>query len=415
MHRAQQEEAAVTAALARVGRELIARVDPASLLQRLCELTTAELHCDFSQIWLWQEEDKVFTAAASFGDPLEQWEWLRSTPVPREYFALLIGSSRGEGGIPRVAELKEAPIGRLVSAMGITSALALEMRRGGTATGLHIAGYRGCPSPFSRGQEHIARGIAQLGSLALESAELVERLEHANQLKSKFLATVSHELRTPIHIITGYHEMLLDGALGPLNPEQADILDRAAFSAVELSALITAILDVSRLEAGRVQVDLTEIELDRLIHEIDKEVQALVAEKAGLRFAWEIDTAPGTLTTDRMKLKIVLKNLISNGIKFTDSGEVVARIVERLKGIEFSVRDTGAGIAAAKRDEIFEAFRQGDSSATRRHGGVGLGLYIGKNFVELLGGRIYVDSTPGRGSTFFVWLPKNPVCSISDG
>jgi signal transduction histidine kinase len=184
---------------------------------------------------------------------------------------------------------------------------------------------------------------------------------------------------------------------------------------VELSGLITAVLDVSRLEAGRVEVDVAEIELDRLIHEIDTEVQALIAEKGGLRFAWEIEKAPETLTTDRMKLKIVLKNLISNGIKFTDSGEVVARIVERLKGIEFSVRDTGAGIPTAKRDEIFEAFRQGDSSATRRHGGVGLGLYICKNFVELLGGRIYVDSTPDRGSTFFVWLPKNPVRSISAG
>jgi signal transduction histidine kinase len=249
------------------------------------------------------------------------------------------------------------------------------------------------------------RGIAQLGSLAFESAQLVERLELANQSKSNFLATVSHELRTPIHIITGYHDMLLDGTLGPLNAEQTETLRRAAFSAVELSGLITAILDVSRLEAGRVEVDLTEIDLRRLIDEIDTEVQALVAEKESVRFAWEIDAAPATLKTDRTKLKIVLKNLICNGIKFTDSGEVVARIVERAEGVELSIRDTGSGIPAEKHKEIFEAFRQGDSSATRRHGGVGLGLHICKHFVELLGGKISVESTVGRGSCFLVRLP----------
>lgn len=416
----QQEEADVSAALARVGRELIAPVSTGELLPRLCALATTELDCEFSHIWLWNDERRAYTMAAAHGDSPEHLEWLRTMDIPHQWIAPVL-EQEATGKIIQVGAAANCcePLDRVVTGLGVTTGLIIELRRGNEPAGLYVAGFRKPGESLSGKQERIARGIAQLGSLALESARLLEQLEGANRMKSDFLATVSHELRTPIHIVIGYNEMLLEGAFGDMSAEQLATLHRGAASALELSGLINTILDVSRIEAGRMHIELTETDLPSLIHETDielGELRKMRGQPHDVPLSWCIDSAPRTLITDRAKLKVVVKNLVDNALKFTDHGSVVVRIDSPPGSIVLSVTDTGSGIPAEQHEAIFGAFRQVDSSTTRRHGGVGLGLSIVRHFVEMLGGTISVDSEVGRGSTFRVQLPlRDSITTGADG
>jgi signal transduction histidine kinase len=250
----------------------------------------------------------------------------------------------------------------------------------------------------------IARGMAQLASMAIENAQLVEQLERANRLRSEFVATMSHELRTPLNVIVGYNELLLDGVFGALTGDQLDPLRRVDKSARELLDLINATLDMSRLEGGRVPVEVQDVWVPDLLREIEGEVRGS-GERPDLQLIWQVPATLPYLRTDRIKLKMVLKNLISNAVKFTERGSVTIAAISDDGQVEFTVADTGIGIAPEAQEFIFEPFRQGDSSITRRHGGVGLGLYIVRRLMDLLGGTIALDSEIGRGSIFRVRLP----------
>jgi len=234
----------------------------------------------------------------------------------------------------------------------------------------------------------------------------VDQLGRASRLKSDFLATMSHELRTPLNVIIGYNDLLIEGAFGELAPETVDPLRRMGQSARELLELITTTLDLSRLEAGRLPVEPREFALAELLQEIDRETRELQA-KPGVRFHWNIGSESTRLHTDPVKLKVVLKNLVANAAKFTERGSVTVEARPQDGGVEIAVADTGIGIAPDAQAVIFEPFRQADSSRTRRYGGVGLGLYIVRRLLEMLGGQVSVDSATGRGSTFRVWLPHN--------
>ena len=288
--------------------------------------------------------------------------------------------------------------------LGVTVALGMALRRGDELIGIHSAGYRGRQERFTPQQERIARGIAQLASMALENARLVEELGRANRLRSEFVATMSHELRTPLNVIVGYNELLIDGVFGELNRDQTETLHRVGKSARELLDLINATLDMSRLESGRLPVNLQDVWVPDLLREIDSETQGL-RENTTVRFAWEVPAQLPYLSTDPFKLKMVLKNLIANAVKFTHEGSVTIVAQSGDGHIEFSIADTGIGISPEAQAMIFEPFRQVDSSITRRYGGVGLGLYIVRRLLDMLGGTVAVESEVGRGSTFHVRLP----------
>jgi signal transduction histidine kinase len=229
-----------------------------------------------------------------------------------------------------------------------------------------------------------------------------EQAESADRLKGDFLSIMSHELSTPLVSIIGYNDLLLDGVAGILTKEQIDALRRIDKNSKRLLELINAMLDFSRLEAKF--VELKEISVPDVIKEVESETQGL-REKSGLNFVWKIEPELPHIRTDPAKLKVVLKNLISNAIKFTEKGNIAVEILRSKGGIEFSVTDTGIGIAPEELPIIFEPFRQAENPLTRQHGGIGLGLYIVKRLLELLGGRIEVESKIGHGSNFRVWIP----------
>ena len=410
-----RQEVEVDEALARVGRELIALPDTRRILDALCRLTTEVLACDASHTYLWDAEREEYAAAAGFGDTAEQWEALRLVRYPRH---LLRGfQERIDTADVEQFFIDESPLrpSALLRQFNTRVVLCVALRRGDKLIGVLSAEHRSRRAAFTPPQVRIARGIAHLASLALETARLVEELEAANRLKSEFVATMSHELRSPLNIIIGYHELLLDGGFGPLTAPQRDPLRRADRSARELLDLINATLDLSRLEAKRITLDLGEVVVADLIDEIGRELSDQ-PDRPHVEVCWFAPADLPRLRSDRVKLKMVLKNLVENALKFTDRGRVALEASARDNGVEFRVSDTGVGIPPEAQAAIFEPFRQIDVGRSRLHGGAGLGLHIVKQLLAVLGGAITLESEVGSGSTFRVWLPVDaPTYSAPSG
>jgi signal transduction histidine kinase len=240
-----------------------------------------------------------------------------------------------------------------------------------------------------------------------------ERLRELDQLKSTFVSIVSHELRTPMTSIKGYVENMLDGLTGYLTEKQFSYLGRVKYNVERLTRMINDLLDLSRIEAGRVELALRPVSLLELVTEVLESLQALAREKSltlEARYADLLSMIHG----DRDKLHQVLTNLIQNAIKFTPPGGAV--LVESLvrddQFVQVSVTDTGCGIQPEDLAKVFEKFYRGESTPTDARG-AGLGLAIVKSLVELHGGRIWVESVPGAGSRFFFTIPVDPIRSVN--
>ncbi|MFF4081313.1 HAMP domain-containing protein [Streptomyces sp. NPDC001777] len=261
--------------------------------------------------------------------------------------------------------------------------------------------------------------------------ERAEQLAVSMRYKSEFLANMSHELRTPLNSLLILAKLLADNAEGNLSPKQVEFAETIHGAGSDLLQLINDILDLTKVEAGKMDVSPTRIALVQLVDYVEATFRPLTAEK-GLDFSVRVSPElPATLNTDEQRLLQVLRNLLSNAVKFTDSGavELVIRradkdvpnaireqlleagsLTEADAGlIAFSVTDTGIGIASSKMLVIFEAFKQADGTTSRKYGGTGLGLSISREIARLLGGEIHAASEPGRGSTFTLYLPLHPV------
>ncbi|HEY9420474.1 MAG TPA: ATP-binding protein [Thermoanaerobaculia bacterium] len=261
-----------------------------------------------------------------------------------------------------------------------------------------------------RHSEELKEKVREATAELAEQNELLRRqafqLEQASAMKSQFLANVSHELRTPLNAIMGYTHLLLEGISGELNRPQREKLTRVDANARHLLAVINDLLDIARIESGKMPIQIERIRLPELIDEVMSEVEPLI-EGTRLEVSRSLSPDLPEIDTDRQKVKQIVLNLLSNALKFTPEGSVSIRL-EFDRGseeISIAVSDTGIGIAEENQKTIFEAFEQADSSYARRQGGTGLGLSICRRLAHLLDGRILLVSRLGEGSTFTLFLP----------
>ena len=318
--------------------------------------------------------------------------------------------------LPNDLQYKQLSSGKRVSSLEFVSTAGFPIRANEKVIGvLHLASK--VQRHFAVDELQLMESIAQEIGVAAENARLFEQvnqktaelgqmnqeLQEANQAKDEFLSVMSHELRTPLNVITGYAEVLGQGVLGEIQREQMHAVKTISYQSRELLRMINEILQVGSIEAGKVKAHCENVNLMDFLGELRSGYEILSNKEISLH--WNIPSRLPIAWTDREKLKHVLQNLINNAIKFTENGSVTVSAGCISGGIEFKVKDTGIGMPQDMLPSIFQMFRQLDSSNTRSYGGSGVGLYIVKKFVDLLGGQIGVESILGEGSTFTVTLP----------
>ncbi len=247
----------------------------------------------------------------------------------------------------------------------------------------------------------------QLEQQSMQLRAQRNQLQEVNRLKSEFLASISHELRTPLNAIMGYSELVCEGVYGPISDDARDAMSGVLESSSNLLTLINQILDLARVEAGKMTTHLEEVDVIEMVSSVVKEADVMCRDRP-YRVRLQCAVRP-KIHTDRSKLQQILTNLIANAVKFTQAGHVDVNVAYDFTGdLLFAVRDTGIGIQKDHIDIIFEEFRQVDGSSTRRFGGTGLGLAIARRMAGLLGGTIKVESVYGVGSTFTLRLQAGP-------
>ena len=272
------------------------------------------------------------------------------------------------------------------------------------------AGRLGTPDEVLNEVIHVIDDNAEASIVRLANAydaqlrQTNDQLTRASKFKSEFLAQMSHQLRTPLTAIIGFCEVLLGGMDGALEAEQAEDIGQIHKSGIVLLELVNEILDLSKIEAGKLEIAVKDVELEEVV---DGVIQTLVqiAEAKALKLTSELSPSVSVVKADPSRLREILTNLVSNAIKFTAAGSVTIRSERHGTMAEISVIDTGIGIQPEARDRIFEEFRQGSDDISKKYGGTGLGLSIARKLAELQGGHMGMESQPGKGSRFWFTLP----------
>jgi signal transduction histidine kinase len=349
---------------------------------------------------------------ASHGLPTDFDEYMRSHPIEPDG-GTVAGRVLLESKPIQILDLQSDPEYTMVGAArraGFHTVLGLPLLREGNPIGVVILA-RKTVRAFTDKQIELATTFADQAVIAIENVRLFDeiqdksqQLEIASQHKSQFLANMSHELRTPLNAILGYTELILDNIYGETPEKMREVLDRLQANGKHLLGLINDVLDLSKIEAGQLMLDLADYSLKEVVHTVFTAVESLAN---GKKLALITDVAPNLPTGrgDERRLAQVLLNLVGNAIKFTDKGEVAIRATASDGSFTVTVRDTGPGIAPSDQCKIFEEFQQADSSITRKKGGTGLGLSIAKRIIEMHGGRMWVESDVGKGSTFAFAIP----------
>lgn len=294
-------------------------------------------------------------------------------------------------------------------------ALLVPMESEGELIGILALGEKLSGDVFDAQELELLEVLAGQATIALQTSRLYEEVKHSNEQlieadrqRSKFLAQFSHELRTPLNSIIGFSRILLKNPGGTLSPEEQGDVVAIHSNGVHLLNLINDVLDFAKIESEKVELTIEPVDVEPLVTECLRSTESLIRGRK-LRLHREIEPGLPPVHADRTKLRQVLLNLLSNAVKFTPEGDVTVRVGAREHELLVSVRDTGVGIREEDQPRLFKAFEQIDGQVHLPLGGTGLGLVISKTFVELHGGKIWVESRPGRGSTFSFTLPLEPV------
>jgi len=384
--------------------------DLRTVLQTLVE--SAARFCNADKTTIIREKDGLFYTAEAHGYSREFLDYIRSTPIKAER-----GSAAGralvEGSVVHIPDVKADPEYTFVEAPRLgdfRTILCVPMPREGIPIGV-LTLTRSEVQPFTAKQIELVTTFADQAAIAIENVRLFDeiqdkshQLEVASQHKSQFLANMSHELRTPLNSILGYTELMADGAYGEPSEKMLGILKRLEANGKYLLGLINEVLDLSKIEAGQLELELSDYCVQDIAQTVRSTLEPLASDK---KLAFKLELAPDLPPGhgDGRRLTQVLINLVGNAIKFTDAGEVAIKAEANNGAFHVSVCDTGPGISAADQTKLFQEFQQADNAITRKKGGTGLGLAISKRIIEMHGGRIWVESQLGQGSTFAFTLP----------
>ena len=367
--------------------------------------------CEAERAYIFRFDGEVLQAVASFNAGPENQDWVYRNPIPlgRHSVSARAGLERRTVQVADVqADTEYNYVARDVEP--IRTSLAVPMLKGDELIGT-ITIYRLEVKPFTEKQIGLMETFADQAVIAIENVRLFDEIQEksqqlaeASQHKSQFLANMSHELRTPLNAILGYTELIVDGVYGEPAEKMLGVLKRVERNGRHLLGLINAVLDLSKIEAGQLVLDLDDYSLKDVVQTVYTAVESLAVEK---KLALKLEVSPDLPPArgDERRLTQVLLNLVGNAIKFTDSGEVVVAAAASDGALHVSVRDTGPGISATDQAKLFQEFQQADNSTTRKKGGTGLGLAISKRIIEMHGGKIWVDSDIGKGATFSFTLP----------
>jgi signal transduction histidine kinase len=355
----------------------------------------------------------VYTIAVSYGASDEFKIFMKEHPIHASGRETLVGRvvlERRPVHIPDVLADPDYKWSEAQKAGGYRTLLGVPMLREGMPIGVIVI-WRERVEAFTDKQIALVTTFADQAVIAIENVRLFqeiqdknEQLEAANKHKSQFLANVSHELRTPLNSIIGFTRLVLRKTEGQIEKLQKDNLQKVLISSEHLLNLINGLLDLAKIEAGRMEAYVESFKLDEVMRMTIATVEPLLKD-GRVKLVTEIAPDIPPLKTDRDKLKQSVLNLLSNAVKFTEKGEIKVAAWRDNGSLKLTVSDTGIGMKKEALDLIFEEFRQADMSSTRRYGGTGLGLAIVRRFINLLGGEIVVESEEGKGSKFTITMP----------
>jgi GAF domain-containing protein len=367
--------------------------------------------CGADRAFIFRFDGELLRMAVAYNSPPEFTAWVEQHPIRpgRHSGSARAALERRTTHIPDVRVDPEYTYGAK-DAEAIRTVLGVPILKGDDLLGVMMI-YHLEVKPFTDNQIALVETFADQAAIAIENVRLFEeiqdksrQLEVASQHKSQFLANMSHELRTPLNAILGYTELMADGIYGQLPEKTMSVLKRLESNGRHLLGLINDVLDLSKIEAGQLVLELTDYSLEDIAQTVRSTLEPLAADK---KLAFKVEVAakmpPGH--GDGRRLTQVVINLVGNAIKFTDAGEVVIKATATDGSFHLSVRDTGPGISAADQSKLFQEFQQADNAITRKKGGTGLGLAISKRIIEMHGGKIWLESQIGQGSTFSFTVP----------